>query len=51
MSRAVLPRKGGTLSATPEEAWEEDDCVRRTVVIPLVLADTEHFTAQLLDFR
>jgi hypothetical protein len=27
------------LSATPEEAWEEDDCVRRTVVIPVVLAE------------
>ena len=39
MSRAVLPRKGGILSATPEEAWEEDDCVRRTVVIPVVLAE------------
>jgi len=24
------------LSATPEQAWEEDDCVRRTVVIPVV---------------
>ena len=27
------------MSATPEEAWEEDDCVRRTVVIPAVLAE------------
>jgi hypothetical protein len=27
------------LSATPEQAWEEDDCVRRTVVIPVVLAE------------
>ncbi len=27
------------MSATPEEAWEEDDCVRRTVVIPVVLAE------------
>jgi hypothetical protein len=27
------------LSATPEEAWEEDDCVRRTVVIPVLLAE------------
>jgi hypothetical protein len=26
------------LSATPE-VWEEDDCVRRTVVIPVVLAE------------
>ena len=27
------------MSATPEQAWEEDDCVRRTVVIPVVLAE------------
>ena len=27
------------MSATPEEAWEEDDCVRRTVVIPVLLAE------------
>lgn len=27
------------MSATPEEAWEEDDCVRRTVVIPVMLAE------------
>lgn len=27
------------MSATPEEVWEEDDCVRRTVVIPAVLAE------------
>jgi hypothetical protein len=27
------------LSATPDEAWEEDDCVRRTVVIPVLLAE------------
>ena len=27
------------MSATPEEVWEEDDCVRRTVVIPVMLAE------------
>jgi hypothetical protein len=27
------------LSGTPEEAWEEDDCVRRTVVLPAGLAE------------
>lgn len=27
------------MSATPEQVWEEDDCVRRTVVIPVVLAE------------
>ena len=27
------------MSATPEQAWEEGDCVRRTIVIPVVLAE------------
>jgi hypothetical protein len=27
------------LSETPDEAWERDDCVRRTVVIPTELAE------------
>lgn len=27
------------MSETPEEAWERDDCVRRTVVLPAVLAE------------
>jgi hypothetical protein len=27
------------LSETPEEVWESDDCVRRTVVIPTELAE------------
>jgi hypothetical protein len=27
------------LSETPDEVWESDDCVRRTVVIPTELAD------------
>ncbi len=27
------------MSESPGEAWESDDCVRRTVVIPAVLAE------------
>ena len=27
------------MSETPDEVWESDDCVRRTVVIPTVLAE------------
>jgi hypothetical protein len=27
------------LSETPGEGWEGDDCVRRTVVLPAVLAE------------
>jgi hypothetical protein len=27
------------LSETPDEVWESDDCVRRTVVIPTELAE------------
>jgi len=27
------------LSETPDEAWERDDCVRRTVVLPTELAE------------
>jgi hypothetical protein len=27
------------LSETPEDVWESDDCVRRTVVIPTELAE------------
>jgi hypothetical protein len=26
------------LSETPEEVWEQDDCVRRTIVLPTELA-------------
>jgi len=29
----------GSLSETPDEVWESDDCVRRTVVIPTELAE------------
>ena len=27
------------MSETPDEVWESDDCVRRTVVIPAELAE------------
>ena len=27
------------MSEVPDEAWESDDCVRRTVVMPAVLAE------------
>ncbi len=27
------------MSETPAEAWESDDCVRRTVIIPIELAE------------
>ena len=27
------------MSETPDEVWESDDCVRRTVVIPTELAE------------
>ncbi|HEX4657855.1 MAG TPA: hypothetical protein VH307_10750 [Streptosporangiaceae bacterium] len=27
------------MSESPGEAWESDDCVRRTVVMPAVLAE------------
>jgi len=27
------------LSETPDEGWESDDCVRRTVVLPAALAE------------
>ena len=27
------------MSETPDEAWERDDCVRRTVVLPTELAE------------
>jgi hypothetical protein len=27
------------LSETPDDVWERDDCVRRTVVIPTELAE------------
>ena len=31
--------RGESLSETPDEAWESDDCVRRTVVLPTELAE------------
>ena len=27
------------MSEVPDEAWESDDCVRRTIVLPAVLAE------------
>ena len=27
------------MTEVPDEAWESDDCVRRTVVLPTVLAE------------
>jgi hypothetical protein len=27
------------VTEVPDEAWESDDCVRRTVVMPIVLAE------------
>ena len=27
------------MSETPDEVWERDDCVRRTVVLPMELAE------------
>ena len=34
------------MSETPGEAWESDDCVRRTVVIRAVLAEQLAATAE-----
>jgi len=34
-----MSRRGGSLSDTPDEVWESDDCVRRTVVLPTELAE------------
>lgn len=34
-----MSRRGGSLSETPDEVWESDDCVRRTVVLPTELAE------------
>lgn len=34
------------MSETPGEAWESDDCVRRTVVMPAVLAERLAATAE-----
>jgi hypothetical protein len=35
------------LSETPDEAWERDDCVRRTVVLPTELAERLAAEAEL----
>jgi hypothetical protein len=31
--------KGAIVSEVPDEVWESDDCVRRTIVLPTVLAE------------
>ncbi len=31
--------RGGSVSEMPDQVWESDDCVRRTVVMPTVLAE------------
>jgi hypothetical protein len=31
--------RGESLSEIPDEAWENDDCVRRTVVMPTALME------------
>jgi hypothetical protein len=35
------------LSETPDEVWESDDCVRRTVVLPTELAERLAAEAEL----
>jgi mycobactin lysine-N-oxygenase len=37
--RHRLRLRGGSVSETPDEVWESDDCVRRTIVIPAELAE------------
>jgi hypothetical protein len=37
--RTASTRKGEYVTEVPDEAWESDDCVRRTVVMPAVLAE------------
>ena len=35
------------MSETPEDVWESDDCVRRTVVLPTELAERLATEAEL----
>src|SRR6266702_8688079 len=37
--RTASTRKGEHVTEVPDEAWESDDCVRRTVVMPGGLAE------------
>ena len=39
MMPADRPVKGESVSDVADEAWESDDCVRRTVVLPTLLAE------------
>jgi hypothetical protein len=38
-ARAASARRRKQVTEVPDEAWESDDCVRRTVVLPAVLAE------------
>ena len=38
-ARTASTRKRKYVTEVPDEAWESDDCVRRTVVMPTVLAE------------
>ena len=38
-SRLSRQPRGASLSETPGEGWESDDCVRRTVVLSVELAE------------
>ena len=37
--RIASTRKGEHVTEVPDEVWESDDCVRRTMVMPAVLAE------------
>ena len=37
--RTASTRKGEHESEVPDEAWERNDCVRRTMVMPAALAE------------
>jgi hypothetical protein len=37
--RTASTRKEEHVTEVPDEAWESDDCVRRTMVMPAVLAE------------
>jgi hypothetical protein len=39
LSRLAWALRGVSVSEMPDEVWESDDCVRRTVVLPAVLAE------------
>ena len=45
--RPVLTGRGEQLTEVPDEAWESDDCVYRTVVMPAALAERLAARAEL----